>query len=105
MPLQKPIPYLKRPPTHITLRVHVPYSYILGPQSPYIGSILRPKYSLFEVGFDFLVSPKGHQVYTLTNIKKEPYIHSAITVIYTLLHLGTWALRGGGGGYTLNPKP
>ena len=28
-------------------RVHVPYHYILGPHSPYIGSSLMPKYSLF----------------------------------------------------------
>ena len=37
----------------------------------------------------FLVSPKGHQVYTLTNLKKEPYIHSPITVIYTLLQMSS----------------
>ena len=30
----------------ITLRVHVPYYYILRPKSPYIGSTLRPKYSI-----------------------------------------------------------
>ena len=32
----------------ITLRVHVPDNYILGAQSPYIGSTLRPRYSLFR---------------------------------------------------------
>ena len=33
----------------LPLRVHVPFSYhILGPQSPSIGSTLRPKYSLFR---------------------------------------------------------
>ena len=26
-----------------------------------------------EGGFIFLVPPKGHEVYTLTKIKKEPY--------------------------------
>ena len=31
-----------------TLRVHVPKWGILGPQSPYIGGTLRPKYSLFR---------------------------------------------------------
>ena len=31
----------------VTLRVHVPYEYILGPQSPYIGgTLIRPKYTL-----------------------------------------------------------
>ena len=34
-----------------------------------------------EVGYIFLVPPKGHQVSTLTNIKKEPYIHSPKTEI------------------------
>ena len=36
---------------------------------------------LCEVGYIFRVSPKGHPVYTLTNIKKEPYIHSPVTEI------------------------
>ena len=35
----------------------------------------------YEVGNVFLVPPKGHPIYTLTNIKKEPYIHSPKTVI------------------------
>ena len=35
----------------------------------------------YDVGFIFLVPPKGHPVYTLTNIEKEPYIHSPKTVI------------------------
>ena len=35
----------------------------------------------YEVGYIFLVPPKGHQVYTLTNISKEPYIHSPKTEI------------------------
>ena len=39
------------------------------------------KNDLYEVGYIFLVPPKGHQVYTLTNTKKEPYIHSPITEI------------------------
>ena len=43
---------------------------------------------VYEVGFIFLVPPKGHQVYTLTNIKKEPNIHSPKTVQETLLHVG-----------------
>ena len=33
----------------------------------------------YEVGYIFLVPPKGHPVYTLTNFKKEPYIHSPRT--------------------------
>ena len=33
----------------------------------------------YEVGFIFLVPPKGHPVYTLTKIKKEPYMHSPKT--------------------------
>ena len=41
-------------------------------------------------GFIFLVPPKGHPIYiyiyTLTNIKQEPYMHSPKTVIQTLLH-------------------
>ena len=58
----------------------------------------------YEVGFIFLVSPKGHQVYTLTNIETEPYIHSPITVISTLLHMslgcrvGALGFRAWGGG-------
>ena len=43
---------------------------------------------IFEVGFLVLVSPKGHQVHTLTNMKKEPYKHSLITAISTLLLMG-----------------
>ena len=39
-----------------------------------------------EVGFIFLVPPKGHPVYTLTNIKKEPYVHSPKKQMQTLLH-------------------
>ena len=35
----------------------------------------------YEVGYIFLVPPTGHQVYTLTNMIKEPYIHSPKTVI------------------------
>ena len=41
---------------------------------------------IYEVGFIFLVSPKGHSIYTLTNNQKEPYIHSPIrkrNLIYT----------------------
>ena len=30
---------------------------------------------------------KGHAVYTLTNFKREPYIHSPKTVKLTLLHM------------------
>ena len=41
----------------------------------------------YEVGYIFLVSPKGHQTYSLTNIKKEPSIHSPKAVIYTLVHI------------------
>ena len=40
-----------------------------------------------EVGFIFLVLLRGHQVYTLTYLRKEPYIHSPTTAIQTLLHL------------------
>ena len=43
----------------------------------------------YEVGFKFLVSPKGHPIYALTNIKKEPYVNSPITVMYTLLHINS----------------
>ena len=32
----------------------------------------------YEVGYIFLVPPKGDQVYTLTNIGKEPEIHSPL---------------------------
>ena len=35
----------------------------------------------------FLYPPKGHQVYEITNVKKEPYIHLPKTVIYTLFHM------------------
>ena len=38
-----------------------------------------PNKLILEAGYIFLVPPKGHQVYTLTNIKKEPYIHSPKT--------------------------
>ena len=34
-------------------------------------------------GFTFLASPKGRAIYTLTNVEKEPYIHSPITEIPT----------------------
>ena len=33
-------------PLKEALRVHVPYYYVLRPKSPYIGSTLRPKYSI-----------------------------------------------------------
>ena len=39
---------LYSPPPLPPLRVHVPKWGILGPQSPYIGGTLRPKYSLFR---------------------------------------------------------
>ena len=35
----------------------------------------------YEAGLIFLVPPTGHQTYTLTNITKEPYIHSPKTEI------------------------
>ena len=51
----------------------------------YIGLQMKkqdgsPKHSAHEVGYISLVSPKGHRVYTLTNIKKEAYIHSPMAV-------------------------
>ena len=42
---------------------------------------------LYEVGFIFLVPPKGDPAYTLTNFKKEPYIHSPKTEIPTLFRV------------------
>ena len=50
----------------------------------------RLRLGLYHVGFIFLVSPKGHQIYTLTNIQKEPYIHSPKAEIETLLQIGLW---------------
>ena len=49
-----------------------------------------------EVGFVYLVSPKGHPIYTLTNFEKEPCTHSPITVIQTLFHVrfGVSEIRG-----------
>ena len=44
----------------------------------------------YEVGFILLVSSKGHPRYTLTNIRKKPYIHSSIAAICTLLHVSAW---------------
>ena len=43
------------------------------------GPALRLSYEVSL--YIFLVPPKGHPVYTLTNFKKEPYIHSPKTVI------------------------
>ena len=42
---------------------------------------------MYEVGYICLVPPKGHPVYTLTNIQKEPFMHSPKTEIRTLLHI------------------
>ena len=42
-------------------------------------------FTLYEVEYIFLVPPKGHTIYALTNIKKEPYIHSPMK---TLCHIG-----------------
>ena len=42
--------------------------------------MVDPKVEAHEAGYIFLVPPKGHQVYTLTKFKKEPYIHSPRTV-------------------------
>ena len=36
---------------------------------------------------DISCTPKRTPVYTLTNIKQEPCIHSPITAISTLLHM------------------
>ena len=53
---------------------------------------------VYEARFTFLVPPKRHPVYTLTtNFEKEPYIHSPITEIQTLLLISFPK--------TLNPKP
>ena len=35
----------------------------------------------YDVRYIFRVPPKGHPMYTLTNIEREPYIHSPKTVI------------------------
>ena len=40
-------------------------------------------------GFVFLVSQKGHPIYTLTNMTKEPCIHLPTTARKALLHMGT----------------
>ena len=35
----------------------------------------------------YFLYPKGHPVYTLTNVQKEPHFNSPRTVIHTLLHI------------------
>ena len=60
------------------LRLGLPHARALPPGwqdfSQGIG-ICHP-WGLHEVGYIFVVPPKGHPIYTLTKFKKEPYIHS-----------------------------
>ena len=51
-----------------------------GHKSYEVGSILK-------WGLYFLYPQKDTPRYTLTKIKKEPYVHSPTTVIYTLFHI------------------
>ena len=48
---------------------------------------------LYEAGYIFLVPPKGHPRYTLTKIKKEPYVHNLRQQVAHSLHVsGTCAI-------------
>ena len=60
------------------LRLGLPHARALPPgwQDFSQGVGICHPWGLHEVGYIFVVPPKGHPIYTLTNVKKEPYIHS-----------------------------